>query len=243
MNNYDGNSEKFLTTYNELDKYMREYLNESGHSSHSDLINKMAKVNKVFNANEYNLRSFANLRNAIVHNPNEKFANPIAEPHDFIVKRYEEIKNKVMNPPKALDTIAIKRDNIFTASLNSKALEIMEQMNKNIFTHVPIVDNDILVGVFSENTVFSYIVKNQEVLIDSEMLIKEFAEYIPINNHGSESFKFVSRETLVIDIEGIFQEGIKDNKRISAVFITENGNENEKLLGMLTAWDVAGYGE
>jgi hypothetical protein len=34
MNVHEGNSEKFLTTYNELDKYMRKYLNEDKNTPH-----------------------------------------------------------------------------------------------------------------------------------------------------------------------------------------------------------------
>ena len=39
----------------------------------------------------------------------------------------------------------------------------------------------------------------------------------------------------------MFQNGLKGKKRISVIFITQNGNENEKLLGLITAWDLAGY--
>jgi len=43
------------------------------------------------------------------------------------------------------------------------------------------------------------------------MLIKGFADFIPINNHESEYFEFVSKEALVIDIEETFQNGLKDS--------------------------------
>lgn len=88
---------------------------------------------------------------------------------------------------------------------------------------------------------FHNIIKNGVLFIEDDVLIKEFEEFIPIDKHESECFEFVSKKALVIDIENIFQIGLKDQKRISVVFITENGKPKEKILGMITAWDLAGY--
>lgn len=238
---YSSNSHKFISIYNELDKYMRKYLNENNETPNSVLITKMAKINKVFYKNKDDLLEFSRLRNAIVHNPNKKDADPIAEPHEFIVKKFEDIKNMVITPPIALNTIAIKAPYIFTTKMNDKAFEVMKKMNENTFTHVPVIENNKLIGVFSENTIFSYIVKNEEVIIDKDCIIKDFDEFIPNESHVSEYFEFVPRGALVADIEEIFQNGLNNGKRIAVIFITETGKQNERLLGLITSWDLAGY--
>jgi CBS domain-containing protein len=156
-----SNSEKFITIYNELDTYMRKVLNIDESVTHSELIRIMSKKNKVFKRDFDDLKAFSRLRNAIVHNPDNRNANPIAEPHDYIVNKYEDIKNKVINPPVALNTIAIKSKDIFTTTMDANALNVMQEMNRNSYTHVPVVQDGKLIGVFSENTVFSYLVKNQ----------------------------------------------------------------------------------
>ncbi|MGI6606689.1 MAG: CBS domain-containing protein [Peptococcia bacterium] len=236
-----SNADRFITIYNELDEYMRKYLQEDERVPHTELIKKMVQKSSVFNAHKHELKSFASLRNAIVHNPDKKNADPIAEPHSAVITRYESIKNQVLDPPRALDTIAVKASNIFIATLNSNALNVMKEMSKNTYTHVPVLDKGVLIGVFSESTLFSYIIKNGVLFIEDDVLIKEFEEFIPIDKHESECFEFVSKKALVIDIENIFQIGLKDQKRISVVFITENGKPKEKILGMITAWDLAGY--
>ena len=238
---YSSNSHKFISIYNELDKFMRKYLNENNETPNSVLINKMAKVNTVFYRNKDDLLDLSRLRNAIVHNPNNKDADPIAEPHEFIVNKFEDIKNIVISPPIALNTIAIKAQDIFTAKMNDNAFEVMKKMNDNTFTHVPIIESKKLIGVFSENTIFSFIVKNEEVIIDKDYLIKDFAEFISNESHVSEYFEFVPRGALVVDIEEIFKKGLNGRKRIAAIFITETGKQNESLLGLITAWDLAGY--
>lgn len=41
----------------------------------------------------------------------------------------------------------------------------------------------------------------------------------------------------------MFQNSFKENKKLAVIFITENGKETESILGMITAWDLAGYDE
>src|SRR5690606_32953252 len=89
---------------------------------------------------------------------------------------------------------AVQREDIFTTTTDANALYVMQTMGKNSYTHVPVLEGDAMVGVFSENTVFSYLVKNQILALDQDILIGEFAEFIPLDKHESEYFEFVPRE-------------------------------------------------
>ena len=117
----------------------------------------------------------------------------------------------------------------------------MKIMSKNDFTYVPVLERRKLIGVFSESTLFDYILKWQGAVIDEKLAIRDLDEAIHINNHASEAFIFAKKDITVIEIEDIFRKGFKDNKRIAAVFITEDGIETGELLGIITAWEVAGY--
>ncbi len=237
------NYDEFITIYNEIDDYMRNELDVDQGVPHTDLIKRISEKNKVFARYSNDLLSFARLRNAIVHNPYKRHADPIADPHNNVVKKYQHILSKVLNPAKAIDTIAVRSENIFTADLDDRALKVMAAMNENTYTHVPVIENGRLIGVFSENTVFSYIVKTKDVILEKEVKLREFSEFIPISKHESESFAFVSREALVADVEQMFADQLQQGKRLAVVFITHNGAPGEKLLGMITAWDIAGYQE
>ena len=81
--------------------------------------------------------------------------------------------------------------------------------NKYAYTHVPIIEEGRFVGVFSENTVFSYIVNSMDCLLAKDAKIRDFSDFIPIDRHESESFAFVSRDTLVIDIEDMFAKELR----------------------------------
>jgi len=233
-------SRLFLSIYNEIDRYMRLALNVDHRVPHTHLIDELTEESRIFKRYSYDLKAFAMLRNAIVHNPHSRIAHPIAEPHDTILRLYEDIKNQVLNPPVALEA-AVPAKSIFTAAPNDRALAVMRKMRERSFSHVPVVQDQKLIGVFSENTVFSYLVNNHAVDVGRETLIKEFLEYISIGSHENEYFSFVPKGTLVLDVESMFQKGLKNKKRLAVVFITENGKKEEQILGLITAWDLVKY--
>ncbi len=229
---------RFLNTYNEIDQYMRKKLNKGDDVGHSLLIDNLTGKDYMITHHKGKLKQYAKLRNAIVHNP-IKNADPIAEPHYIIVEDYQKILDSIKNPPKAL-SIAIQADNIFKANINDNALNIMRIMNTKCFTHVPVFENEEFIGVFSENTVFSYLSKNEGVILDSNSYISEFKDHIPIDKHDSEYFQFISKNKCIYEVDQLFRVYLSKAKRLAVVLITENGKPSEKLLGMITAWDVAG---
>ncbi|AAK80407.1 putative transcriptional regulator [Clostridium acetobutylicum] len=235
-----SNAEKFIMIYNEIDRYMRKVLDENERTGNADLVKKMAKRNKVFEEYKDELMLFARLRNSIVHNPYNAELDPIAEPHDKIIVKYGELRDKILNPPLALDTIAVKGKNIYVVTQNESVLDVMTVMKDNNYANVPVVDNlGMIVGVFSKNTVFSYMVENEGVQIRRDTKINDFKEFIPLHKHENEFFAFVSRKTLAVEIEDMFKKRIHGKKKLSLVFITETGRVKEKILGIVTPWDIA----
>lgn len=230
---------KFLSIYNEIDHYMRGMLNLQDYMDHGMLLRQMSEKNRLFERYYKDLKLFAELRNLLVHNPYPDSANPLIIPHSYIVKRYEDIRNAVLRPKKAMD-IAVRREFIYTTFLNANALDVMLIMNNKTYTHVPVMDGEKMIGVFSENTILAYLVENKDTIILKETKISEFKDFIGLNKHPSEYFEFVPRETLLVEIEALFQKGLKERKRIAVVYITQNGKQEEKFLGMITAWDIAG---
>ncbi|OGH16010.1 MAG: hypothetical protein A3C30_00880 [Candidatus Levybacteria bacterium RIFCSPHIGHO2_02_FULL_40_18] len=238
MKQQDG-TDKFLAIYNEIDHYMRGFLNAQDYVDHGVLLRQMSEKNRLFSDYYKDLKLFAELRNLLVHNPYPDRANPIIIPHEYITQKYEEIKNAIMRPKKAID-IAIRREFIYTTSLDANAIDVMAEMDDKTYTHVPVIEEDKLIGVFSENTLLAYLVSHRDAIILKDTKIEEFKDFIGVDKHKSEYFEFVPRDTLLADVELLFQQGLKARKRIAVVYITENGRRDEKLLGMVTAWDVAG---
>jgi hypothetical protein len=79
------------------------------------------------------------------------------------------------------------------------------------------------------------------MLLEKDVRIKEFIEYIPFDKHKSEYFDFISKKTLLTEVEELFQGELEENRRLGIIFITEDGKPSQKILGIITAWDMAGY--
>ncbi len=225
--------------YNEIDHYMRKRLGAQEFVEHGALLRQMADKDRIFSANYKDLKLFSELRNILVHNPYPDKANPLIIPHDYILGKYEEIRSAILHPKKALD-IAIKPQLIYKTVLSANALDVMQEMDDKTYTHVPVMERDKMIGVFSENTILAYLVHHKDAIIMKDTKVSEFREFIGLDKHKSEYFEFVSRDTLFSDVEVLFQKGLKERKRVAVVYITEHGKQDEKLLGMITAWDVAG---
>jgi hypothetical protein len=54
------------------------------------------------------------------------------------------------------------------------------------------------------------------------------------NEEKRKTFHFVSRDTHVDDVRGLFSS----HEILEAAFITASGKESESLLGMATRWDM-----
>jgi hypothetical protein len=121
------------------------------------------------------LTKFADLRNSIVHWFGTGSMEAIAEPHAEIVVQYERLVQSLLKPIRA-HAIAVPKSKIYTATLDEYALLVIREMHSKVYTHVPILENRRLVGVFSENTLLSYPAVNEIVGVDSTIKIGEFRD-------------------------------------------------------------------
>lgn len=235
------NSKEFLEAYNRLDHYMRKFMKRSpGKDSHSFLLREMAKRgNSIFQKNLHELLLFADLRNSMVHNPYMEDADPIAEPHNFIVEKYRTIVDSVMNPPRALGTIAIPEEKIYKIYPKDLVMEIMRIMSRSKYSHVPIMRDGRVLGVFSSDTIFDYIADGiGRIPLNEEMKIRDLIQYTKLQNHANDFFKFMSGSANLTEIEEEFSHSPVVGKRTALIFLTDTGKQTGLLLGMISPWDL-----
>ncbi len=238
MSSSQNTADALLDLYNEVDHFMRKEGKKDKQADHSFLIQELAATNPVVARNQQIMRSVAQIRNTLVHNPIPSTAQPLVQPNPHLVETYRGIRDALMNPLNAL-SIAIPRQQIFTTKLGANLGEVMKKMDQNIFTHVPVIENETMVGVFSENTLLSYLAESGEAIITKDMKVGDLKEFLPLSAHHGESFVFVARNTPLNKIYEIFNDAIQVRRRIGMIFVTQHGKADEKLLGIITAWDLA----
>ena len=178
------------------------------------------------------------VRNLLQHKPKLDGFYAV-EPSEQMVQLLRDTIEIVENPPKAR-TIAIPREKVYFRTEDDFVCPAMREMLNKSYTDVPIMNNGVVTGVFSENTLLSYLVDEELPMIEDTTTFADLRKYVPLENHQSEAFAFVSVNATVADVQALFEENRSDQKRLGMVFLTENGKPQEKLLGIITAWDLAG---
>ena len=193
----------------------------------------------MFHNRQAELEELAHLRNAIVHSPSEPDGSPIAEPHEDVVQRYVQLVSQVLHPALAKE-FAIPAQRIFTANWDDRVLGVVAEMNRCVYTHVPILEEGRVMGVFSENTIFCALAAKESVNVNRGTTISEFREFVPVPKHVSECFEFAASDITLEAVAQLFAERLKRQQRLGAVFLTDSGTESGRLLSLMTAWDVVG---
>ena len=229
-----NNSEKFLETYNNLDQYLKKEIRADDYVSYANKV-KNSK-NTVVNRFKDELLSFGTLRNAIVHNP--KIDNKaIAEPHDRTVERFNEIYEIINNPKKV---IPIFQFDVLGANKDDYINDILKQMKQKSFSQFPVLDsNEAIIELINNNTISRWLAseidENGTIIIDGVTVEKLIPEI-----EFKRNYKFISRDTSIYKAYDLFLNHIsKEERNLDVLFITHNGKETEKLLGLITISDLA----
>lgn len=245
-----GDTSRFISLFNELDDYMGTRLCQE-HGSWSDMnhipfMDKLRELTgyQVIRAEHlHELREMAQLRNAILHGYGKApGVNPkvIAIPLKTTVDRFEEICRVIMNPPKVYPAISVPLHTMAATTLDQSLQSVVNRVIAGNFSYIPVLENGRLIGVFSQETLFNMLADQDEYILEKELPLRDFETYIKSEKHVNESFGFIPKSLSISEAEAEFAAG-RPNQRLEVLFITENGNSAEKLLGMTTLWDLMNY--
>ena len=182
------------------------------------------------------LTVFREMRNLLSHHGKIDGEPPVL-PSEASLNKLLEILEYAKNPPVALN-IATPREKLYCASGDNDIIQITSIMEKMGYSHIPILNkNGSLFGVFSVGTLFSYMKANATKAIKG-LKVSDFSEFTPAHKHTTEKFMFVNKDASAAELKKMFTIKGPYRRRVVAVFVTSDGTQNGKLLGMITPWDV-----
>ena len=229
-----SNADIFLDKYKQLEVYaVREYkLPQDGSA-----VAKLEK-RKEFKCISYELNYCREVRNLLQHNQkvDEEFA---VIPSDKMIQMLEDVIDKVKNPVKCID-VAIPFTNLVWRSPFDYVMPAIKIMNDRNISHVPILRDKRVIGDFSDNCVFPYLLGDKDCQIDDKTKFEDLGKYIGLDAHPSESFKFISAWAKLSEAEKMYEDAYKRHERIGMIFLTENGQPSERLIGVLNSWVIMG---
>ena len=185
---------------------------------------------------EKDINLIRKIRNLLSHGECKVEGKVAIEINENIIEKLKEIISLLENPPLVASRYITE---MFVVDLEEKLENLIKTMNEKKISHVPVLDKDKkLVGVFSENTIFSKLSEDEIIEIGKEYKVKDYEKYIKLENHSSEYFDFIKRNEELASAQNLFNKSIKKDKKLVMLFVTENGKKTEKILGIITPWDL-----
>ena len=178
------------------------------------------------------LKTASDVRNILSHEN-----RPIAPTEEFL-SQFLALANAIINP---LDCYEVSTKQIVTCTYGNKVLDIMKLMNDQGISHIPVLDHrdGHVVGIFSRDVFFDYLLENIEVSITEESTVGDFRSVLALENHHNEQFLFVERYLSVSKAFRLLLKEKAHDRAVALLLVTEHGKPKERLLGIITLTDLA----
>ena len=217
---------EFLNLYQSFENWARD-----SYASDSDVI-----LEDIYELSKYRqkLGGLRKLRNLLAHNGGYVSATPEA---------LEELRNialPLMSPPTAKE-LGIAVSQIHAAKENDSLDVLLQDMVANDYTHIPILKDNKVVGLLSEDTILRAIAAGEKVLPIEQVTLDALSEYVTLDNVSDGRYCFIGEDQLLPFIFEKFQNAKDVNHRLDIMFVTKHGLPTEPLRRIITVWDVAGY--
>jgi len=220
---------RFISAYNRLDQGLREIYSIKRTLTYSDMVRKVANVNTVVSKFEEELIDYGRLRNAIVHKSSDEI---IAEPNIEVVEKIEKIARLINTPPRVIDCLRLRK--VFCVDGDTPLKIVVEEMSKSGFSVVPVYISNTLVGVINRKMIIDgiakFIIQKQDIDDAMNTPVSNCLDIFNETNHYEVAPVTMTVENLLY----MFQQ----NRRLSSVILTENGNYTEPAKMVIVTADT-----
>lgn len=226
------NSDRFLTAFNRIDHSMRDIVGAREFIPFFRLVDQAKRKSALVRKYEDDLRSYADLRNAIVHQRTST-EYVIAEPHIEVVEHIEHI-DEVIARPKLVGQLFRKRVMAFQTSDSLKYT--LKVIRKRKYTQFPVYEGQQFKGLLTTVGITNWLASSM-IHTDSSSLVPTLEDILQ-HEKNERNYKFISRYMTIYEAEEIFKQGVERGRRFEALLITEHGKPHQKLIGIVTPIDI-----
>lgn len=225
----DG-TQQFLNRFNELEQFLREETNSKREAPFGHLIGKAATKNAAVRRHERDLREFADLRNAIVHE--HPRGHVIAEITQEALAEFNAIVDRITEPehvyPLFRSPISVYQDG---DPLADAVRDLWESGHSQVIVRV---DGLLTLLSFAGITRWLGSQINGSSIDLADAVVGDALSY---EEEGG--IAFLSRNALIDEARELFLSfPARRSQRLRAIVITENGKPTEAPLGIVTPSDL-----
>ena len=123
------------------------------------------------------------LRNMLAHNNMEIDGEEIIHFSPLLLSTLKKITNLISKPILVKDCMV---KNMFSATFDDKVSYLIKSMKDKGISHIPVFDEENkLLGVFSQSTLFSYSSEEGIQNLSENDKVSMFSKYLPIDMHDN----------------------------------------------------------
>ncbi|WP_214828772.1 CBS domain-containing protein [Exiguobacterium algae] len=225
-------AEEFIASYHRIEDYLSREMGDGQHFSFSNMVNRLSKHNPIIERYKEDLHQMSQLRNAIVHERREPDFI-IAEPHESIVKLILEIEKELLHPRLV---IPLFQKSVTTFQSEDFLTDVLREIRDNNYSQFPVYHADgTWRGLLTKKGVTSWLAETVDGtnLSLKGVRVKHVLHYDPHIHR----YRFIHKQATVIEAQHHFTH-MKEGTRYDAILITESGDPNEPLLGIIRPQDV-----
>lgn len=229
------NSNEFLSWYNKIDKYLSNILQLKKYMPYGEkvdvAIQKGVSWSYVLDQYQSKFLYFWELRNQLVHGFSLDQKH-FLEVSWYAVQQVQRLYEWLTTPKTAWEVFAW---DIYTCDVSDSLSAVIASMKEELNTHVPVYDNGVFVEMLSESTI-TYRLADQIGSDIPHTLQWVLVWDVPLEN-SNDIFVFINQNESVYDIKNRFLRHSENKKRLWALFITQNWDQTQPILWIVTAMD------
>ena len=228
-----SNVREFLDLYNKLERALEKRYTKKDRRFSSIVIRYENEEEGRRWRNE--LEICRETRNILSHN-SRIAGEELLSPSNALLDVLRRIIDEVEDPPNA-QTICTPTEKLLLCTGHERVADVIRAMESHGYSNVPILENGVLDGVFSAGTLLSSL-SEAGCTLSAQSTVSEFSRFLPPNVHRSENYHFAAPDATYWELKDEFSPKGPKHARIAAIFVTSNGSERGKVLGMITPWDM-----
>ncbi|WP_203362726.1 CBS domain-containing protein [Bacillus sp. REN10] len=231
MNENNERSLRFEVAFNRIHQQLKQLALKSDQHSFMEILHDCARSHASVRSHLDELKQFAKLRNAIVHQKiNAEFY--IAEPHENIVKRIEQIDALLSQPASAL---SIASQPVCIVELHTPFVRVLHMIQELSYSEYPVFDQGTCKGILTGEEMLKWMAHQQT---DNHIPLHEVTVRDLLSEQSRSKVAFIKKDANIFEVEHLFENYQSNNQKLEAILITPNGTSKELPIAMITSWDL-----
>jgi len=227
---------RFLQAFNQIEQELRGRVerreSDPKHLSFPMLLERSPELTE---RQVDRLKSFADLRNAIVHNPRDVDDEVIADPRESAVEWLEKQVQVILDPPLVMQVLQLSKPTVLRSSDDLGVF--LQIVREKEYSQVPVQDEDGALHLVTTNTVTRWLAG--EYITGTGAAI-EHVRLSEIHRFAEDCDDLVLRPRNLQAAEAVrIFAGQEGRNAPAAIVLTEHGKNHQTPLGLCSQSDVA----